>query len=224
MIHENEAICQASFSFRCTLMANLTSSAPQWGTNTSQERVCAICLRGDGPSLISPCGQWCDFQIHRRCFDRWKGSSSTGTCPICEARLVRKPDLEISFSMGDRVILGSGPGAPLVTVVGVKYISDKVPLEREYAVVTSCGVVSEAMPSTLSHVPMCRCCGSGRKTLEFNPCDCRGSLLQFAHSTCLLPGTRCIICAKVMNGSAVRGQRQPSTTWDRIRGVLGFSD
>lgn len=215
-------------------MANKSTYAPQWGgfqTHGSlvkepvshaqtQDRRCSICMRSNGPATFSPCVNGCRFRTHQQCFDRWKGSSATGTCPVCQHCIVDRPDVQIIFPVGTRVILGGGQDAPLVTVVGFTVGG----VRREYTVATSTGILSQTMPSTLAHMPMCRVCGCGGQTLEFNACNCRGSLLQFVHKKCLRHGERCGICDRTMDGSWEMSDpsKEEQSAWTRLKGVLGF--
>ena len=197
----------------------MTNQSPQWSNpNTSLSVNCSICLKSGG-SVLSPCGG-CGFRAHQVCYDRWKGSSATGKCPVCARLLVRDPDADVTFRLGTRVVTDG----QLVTVVGVTY--HETSGRREYIVATSDGVMSNAWPSTLAHVPMCRVCGSGSgcTPLEFNPCGCRGSLVQFVHPGCVPHGGRvCGICGnRVASVSITAESTGQLSVWKRFKGAFGI--
>jgi hypothetical protein len=188
-------------------MANYVNTAPQWSFGSPQD-VCAVCTRpGSG---LSSCGNHkCTFRAHQRCFKWWKGSSATGECPCCKA-FTGQP----IFPIGARVVIGAGNKSELVTVCGFSVGADG---SRMYTVSTSNGMVFQVRSSELAHMPVCRVCSLGNGSLEFNPCRCRGSILQFVHRKCLGEGATCPVCDTYMEGEVSK----PSA-WDRVRDVFRF--
>jgi len=201
-------------------MANL-SDAPQWmgfiNGSAPAEKMCWICMKSG--AAVTPC-PGCPFRVHQRCYDDWKCSSACGTCPGCSTPLITDPDSQVTFRLGTRVILGGGPEAPLVTVVGMRRSG---PGRREYVVATSSGDTSYARPPDLKHLPICRVCKKHSGCMEFNQCNCRGSLLQFCHRGCTPVEAHCPVCEVRLRYGVTDGssKRDPDTsTWSRIRAVF----
>lgn len=202
-------------------MANLSANAPQWsGFPTSSApagKRCWVCLKSG--ASITPCPQ-CPFRVHQRCYDDWKCSSALGACPGCGTPLITDSDSQMTFRLGARVILGWGQEAPLVTVVGMRRSG---PGRREYVVATSSGETSYAKPSDLHHLPMCRVCKNHSGCMEFNQCNCRGSLLQLCHRGCTPVDGHCPVCnvrlrCEVTGDSSKRDR--DTSAWSRIRAVF----
>lgn len=199
-------------------MANFSSHAPQWGGfDNSSRDTCTVCTR-TGTGLVRPCADGCAFRVHQRCFNWWKGSSAVRTCPHCRRHLLGDPDAQLTFPVGSRVLLGDGQDAQLVTISGFSY---NAKAGRKYTVSSGMGAVFQVAPSSLTYAPLCRVCGSNKAPLEFNPCACRGSVMQFAHAACLGEGATCGACGVFMNGACSDEQQ---SAWQRVRGAfrLGF--
>lgn len=197
---------------RCTeKISKMSFQAPQW-KNPPQywSHACDLCTKVG--ILIQPCD--CSFHVHQRCFDRWKGSAANHRCPKCKKRnLIRAVDADVTFPMGSKVLLLGEEEQKLVTVVGVqRLVSKDSSVTRVYTVSTPGGTLYTVPPSQLVYVPMCRVCGRTTGHLEMDPCECRGSICQFVHGSCLSRDASCGVCGAVLGDQSSR--------WTRFKNIF----
>lgn len=186
-----------------------------------RDEVCMICME-EGGEIVQPCS--CTAIMHTKCLGHWIATSGSMECPQCRQELVHRirplpaervvhvhvqeprvpvqreepsridaemPRPRALYGVGDLVMVQNRQGR----IVGIDWtrrpIQYGVHFEDEHR-----GLVPE---SDIVPIPVCRFCNDHSGPLLFNMCECRDSVLQFAHESCMehaveSHGDRCFAC------------------------------